>query len=190
MFVAVAKVTLTIPDSGSLKSKRHVLHKVLDKVKARFNVAIAEVADNDLWQRATLGIAAVANDHSFAQECISKTVRFIEELYVAPVVACTTEVIPIGGELFGDDDGSTFGSSARGTSRTLADAEREAAGGAGPAPAPVRFSEAYTAARAGGRPAARRGGRTMTPSEREQAIEDLRRRLREARRSDGEGEDD
>ncbi len=74
MFVAVARITLSIPEAGSLKSKRHVVHKVLDKVKARFNVSAAEVADLDLWQRATLGVAAVANEHAFAQESVSKVV--------------------------------------------------------------------------------------------------------------------
>lgn len=126
MFVAIAKITLSIPKANSLKSKRQVVHRVLDKVKARFNVSIAETGDLDLWQKATLGITAVANEHSFAQECVSKVVRFIEELYVAPIVACSTEVIALGGELYGDDDGTSFGSVARGAHRTLAEAEAEA----------------------------------------------------------------
>ena len=59
MFVGVARLTLQIPDSGSLKSKRQVLRRVTDRVKARFNVAVAEVEDQDLWQRATLALAVV-----------------------------------------------------------------------------------------------------------------------------------
>ena len=51
MFVGVARLTLQIADSGSLKSKRQVLRRVTDRVKARFNVSVAEVEDQDLWQR-------------------------------------------------------------------------------------------------------------------------------------------
>ncbi len=123
MFVAIAKITLSIPKANSLKSKRQVVRRVLDKIKARFNVSIAETGDLDLWQKATLGVAAVANEHSFAQECVSKVIRFIEEMYVAPIIACSTEVIALGGELYGDDDGTSFGSVARGAHRTLAEAE-------------------------------------------------------------------
>jgi len=180
MFVAVARVTLSIPDAGSLKSKRHVVHKVLDKVRARFNVSAAEVADLDLWQRATLGLAAVANEHAFAQESISKVVKFIEEQYVAPMVSWTSEVIPLGGDLFGEDHLGIGG-----TLRTLADAEREAAGRAGetpgdPLPAPRQR---------GGR--SRAGKRAMTEQERVRALDDLRRRLRDARRgAPADGDDD
>lgn len=187
MFIAVAKVSLSIPDSGSLKSKRHVVHKVLDKVKARFNVSIAEVEDNDLWQKATLGIAAVANEHAFAQESVSKVLKFIEDLYVAPVIACSTEVVPMGGDLYGDEGDPLRGAVGRGA-RTLAEAESEARSEeAEEGPPPPRAERR-------GRPGSRAGPRQRPPmnaSERERAIEDLRQRLRAARRGadrDGEGE--
>jgi uncharacterized protein len=182
MFVAVARVTLSIPEAGSLKSKRHVVHKVLDKVKVRFNVSAAEVADLDLWQRATLGFAAVANEHAFAQECVSKVVKFIEELYVAPVVSWTSEVIPLGGDLFGEEDGLA------GAVRTLADAEREAAQGAD------ARAEDFPEPQAPQRSRREKGGKAKKPmseADRARAIEDLRRRLRDARKSTlPDGEDD
>lgn len=128
MFVAVARITLSIPSSGSLKAKRQVVQKVVERVKARFNVSIAETGDNDLWQKATLGIAAVANEASFAQACVDTTLGFIERLYLAPVLSASSEVIPLGGELFGLDDGTSYGSAARGAGRTLAEAERDAEG--------------------------------------------------------------
>ena len=177
MFVAVAKITLSIPGAGSLKSKRQVLHKVIDKVKARFNASIAEVADNDLWQRATLGLATVANEHNFARESLDKVLRFIEELYVAEVVDQTTEVITLGGE----DDGSHFGSEAGGTQRTLADAEREARGESNePEPhwrRPVRSSEE----RDGGRFGRKTSRPPMNEAERTRAIDEFRERYRAER---------
>jgi uncharacterized protein YlxP (DUF503 family) len=198
MFIAVAKLTLSIPDSGSLKSKRHVLHKVLDKVRARFNVSIAEVEDNDLWQKATLGIAAVANEHAFAQEMVSKVLKFIEDLYVAPVIACSTEVIPMGGDLYGGDEGDLMRGSVGRGARTLAEAELEgAAGMEGSEEEPGRRgrqpsrSEAPAPRERGGARNGSKGQRPMSPSERERAVEELRQRLRAARRAaveDGEDE--
>src|SRR5215467_5312711 len=58
MFICVSRLTLAIPESGSLKAKRQILRRVTDRLKARFNVAVAEVEDNDLWQKATLALAA------------------------------------------------------------------------------------------------------------------------------------
>lgn len=182
MFVAVARVTLSIPEAGSLKSKRHVVHKVLDKVKARFNVSAAEVADLDLWQRATLGVAAVANEHTFAQESVSKVVKFIEEMYVAPVVSWTSEVIPLGGDLFGEE--GTLGlTEARSAVRTLADAEREETGALHADDLP----EPPAPARRQGKPGARK---PMSEQERARAIDDLRQRLRAARRGPAGDHDD
>ncbi|HCF59536.1 MAG TPA: DUF503 domain-containing protein [Myxococcales bacterium] len=192
MFVAVARITLSIPDSGSLKSKRHVVHKVLDKVKSRFNVSIAEVEDNDLWQKATIGVAAVANDHAFAQESVDKVLRFVEELYVAPVLCTSTEVIPMGGELYGDD-GSSFGAMARGAHRSLAEAEAEA-----------ERSETWrsmrTLAEAEGevsrsrpQPRVQPAGKARKPlgeSERERALDELRQRMRALRPGENEGDED
>ena len=55
----VVRVTDARSAPGSLKSKRHLLRSAVDRVRSRFDVAIAEVGDNDLWQRTVLGVAAV-----------------------------------------------------------------------------------------------------------------------------------
>jgi uncharacterized protein YlxP (DUF503 family) len=100
MFVCVARLTLQIPDSGSLKAKRQVLRRVMDRVKARFNAAIAEVDDNDLWQKATLGLSVVGNDRRHVDEQMAKIIHFIEEMYVAPLIARSTEIIGFGERLY------------------------------------------------------------------------------------------
>src|SRR5438445_6980873 len=75
MVVGVLRLTLYIPGASSLKDKRQVLRKVLDRLRSRFNVCAAEVGDNDNWQRAVIGICAVANDHSFVNEVLDKCAR-------------------------------------------------------------------------------------------------------------------
>ena len=77
MVVGVASIDIHIPGSGSLKSKRHILKGIKDRVKNRFNVSIAEVDHNDLWQRATLGVSVVANQKQFANRVLSGVVDFI-----------------------------------------------------------------------------------------------------------------
>ncbi len=65
MHLASLRIVLHIPQSRSLKEKRHVIRALKDRLQNKFNISIAEVDDNELWQRATLGVAAVANDGPF-----------------------------------------------------------------------------------------------------------------------------
>ena len=80
MVVGVLRLTLYIPGASSLKDKRQVLRKVIDRLRSRFNVSVAEVGDNDIWQRAVVGITAVANDHSFVNEVLDKCVRDTDQI--------------------------------------------------------------------------------------------------------------
>ena len=56
-----------------------VLRRVKSKVRERFNAAIAEVGDNDLWQRAALGISVVGSDRAFAESALDEIVRFVRD---------------------------------------------------------------------------------------------------------------
>jgi uncharacterized protein YlxP (DUF503 family) len=81
VFVGVLRLTLHLPEPGSLKSKRHLLRSAIDRVKARFNVSVAEVADNDLWQRSVVGVSAVGNDHAFVNETLDKVADFVGSMH-------------------------------------------------------------------------------------------------------------
>jgi uncharacterized protein YlxP (DUF503 family) len=100
MFVGVCRLTLMLPESGSLKDKRAVLRRIKDRVQLKFNVAIAEVGDQDLWQSAQLGMAVVSNDRAFSESMIAKIVDFIEQLGAAKIVDDEKDVVDYGeGEL-------------------------------------------------------------------------------------------
>jgi uncharacterized protein YlxP (DUF503 family) len=116
MFVGVLRLTLHLPAPGSLKSKRHLLRSALDRVKARFNVSIAEVGANDLWQRAVVGVAAVGNDQPFVNETLDKVAGFVASMHGGQiqVTGREIEIVP-----YGDAMGE-------GPMRTLADAEAAA----------------------------------------------------------------
>jgi uncharacterized protein YlxP (DUF503 family) len=77
--VAVGTVELHLPDVGSLKGKRHVLKGLKEKLRRRFEISVAEVDHQDLWQRATLALACVSGDSRHANEVISKALDFIED---------------------------------------------------------------------------------------------------------------
>jgi|HubBroStandDraft_3_1064219.scaffolds.fasta_scaffold121995_2 uncharacterized protein YlxP (DUF503 family) len=79
MTVGIARVTLFLGGSHSLKEKRMVLRRLKDLVRGKFNAAIAEVGDNDLWQRASLGLTVVGNDRRFTESALDELLRFIRE---------------------------------------------------------------------------------------------------------------
>jgi uncharacterized protein len=90
--VAVGTVELHLPDVGSLKGKRHVLKGLKDKLRRRFEVSVAEVDDQDVWQRATLAVACVSGSSRHANEVISKALDFIEDNVDGYVTNIETEI--------------------------------------------------------------------------------------------------
>jgi uncharacterized protein YlxP (DUF503 family) len=86
MVVGICVIELYIPQNGSLKGKRQVLQSIKTKIKNRFNVAIAEVGEQDLWQKAILGVTTVANDRSFVNEVMDKVVGFISSFPQVQIV--------------------------------------------------------------------------------------------------------
>ncbi len=80
MVVGTLRVEIYINGNRSLKGKRQVVRKVIDRVKSRFNVSIAEVDGQDLWQRAVLGISFVSNESSFVNSTLNQVARFIEAM--------------------------------------------------------------------------------------------------------------
>jgi uncharacterized protein YlxP (DUF503 family) len=75
--VGIVKVRLRLPDNLSLKGKRQVVKSLTSRIKNKFNVSVAEVEDNDLWQLATIGIVFVSNDKRFTNEVLSKAVELV-----------------------------------------------------------------------------------------------------------------
>jgi uncharacterized protein YlxP (DUF503 family) len=78
--VALCTLTLRLPENSSLKGKRQVVKSIQQRLHNRFNVSVAEVGSNDLWQIAEVAICAVANDHAHASEVVAKAVAYIEDL--------------------------------------------------------------------------------------------------------------
>jgi uncharacterized protein YlxP (DUF503 family) len=99
--VAIARVTLFLGESRSLKDKRMVLRRLKDLVRQKFNVSAAEVSENDKWQRAVLGIALVGSDRKFAETALNEVLRFIGG--EVPIAKEERELQSFGDEIIGPD---------------------------------------------------------------------------------------
>jgi len=77
MNVGVCKLTLRLPENSSLKGKRQVVKSITSRVGNQFNVSVAEIDDQDLWQIATIGVCYVSNSQRHANEVLSKVMNFI-----------------------------------------------------------------------------------------------------------------
>ncbi len=86
MIVAAARLTLIIPENDSLKGKRKVVKSLIEKARHKFDAAIAEVGDNDLWRKAQVGIALVGNDSQLLEARLQQIMKFIENQYVVEIV--------------------------------------------------------------------------------------------------------
>lgn len=95
MVVGICQLDFRIPENQSLKGKRHVLRKMIDRVRHRFNVSISEVGDNDLWQRAQIGICTVGNDRRHINSSLDKVIDFIEKLNLGELVHTEMEILSV-----------------------------------------------------------------------------------------------
>jgi len=77
MFVGILTIELHIPGSRSLKDKRRAVKGVKERIRARFNVSVAEVGETELWQRATLGVVTVSSGRAHAGEMLDKVVDLV-----------------------------------------------------------------------------------------------------------------
>ena len=77
MNIGVCKINLRLPENLSLKHKRQVLKSMMARIRNKFDVAVAEVGDNELWQLATVGICYISNDRRHANQVLSKVVDFV-----------------------------------------------------------------------------------------------------------------
>lgn len=92
MFVGIVKITVIIADAQSLKFKRQGVLKIKDSLKAKFNCSVAEVGDQELWQKTILGFSIVGVYKADVESQIQKMIRFIEGLYVGNIIEQEIEV--------------------------------------------------------------------------------------------------
>jgi len=75
--IGTLEIVLLIRESHSLKSRRRVVRSLVDRIRSRYNVSVADVGDQNVWQRAVIGVAVVANDGRFVNEVMSKVLGLV-----------------------------------------------------------------------------------------------------------------
>jgi uncharacterized protein YlxP (DUF503 family) len=92
--IGACVVTLHLEASGSLKEKRQVIRSLQERLRRQFNVAVAEVEEQDAWRTAVLGMTVVSNEAGHAARQIERIVEAIEETRLdAEVVDRQVEII-------------------------------------------------------------------------------------------------
>lgn len=86
MVVVLATIELEVPASTSLKDKRQAIRSVVARVRNEFNVSVAEVDHLGSWKLATLAVACVSKDASYAQGLLERVVRFVERAHTGLVL--------------------------------------------------------------------------------------------------------
>ncbi|MGQ0811979.1 MAG: DUF503 domain-containing protein [Nitrospiraceae bacterium] len=93
MIVGVCTVELFIHDGHSLKAKRQVLLSLKDRLREKFNVSVAEVGEQDLWQKAVLGIACVANEGKHVNQVLDQALNLIHGVPTIDIVRSHLELL-------------------------------------------------------------------------------------------------
>lgn len=93
MIVGLLTLDLHIPEANSLKSKRMVIKSIIERIKNKFNVSVAEVDANNLWQRSVLGIAMVANETQIINKVFEKIKNLILDTHTVELIDSTMELL-------------------------------------------------------------------------------------------------
>ena len=99
MVVGVRRIVLLLPGNNSLKGKRAVVRRILERTRNRYNAAAAEVEDLDNKRRATLAFAVLSNDRRHANSMLDQLGSFVTTNTEAVVADRSTELISLGEEL-------------------------------------------------------------------------------------------
>lgn len=95
MIVGAAVVELYVHGARSLKAKRGVVRSVVQRVRNRFNVSVAEIGGQDTWQHAVIGITAAGSEAPRVRNVLERVCDFIEELHLAEVRSCEVEFVDL-----------------------------------------------------------------------------------------------
>ncbi len=95
MLIAAALIELALPEAESLKARRRVARSVKDRLRRKFNVAVAEIDNLDDWHSICLGCVTLGRDPRHLRERLEKAIRFVDGLGLAELVADDVMVMRI-----------------------------------------------------------------------------------------------
>ena len=93
MRIGIAEIQVHIPEAQTLKDKRAVLNSFKKQIRNRFNVAIAEIDPNEKWQRTTLGMAVIGQDHCTAESQIRQIAEWVRACRIVELIRLEQEYV-------------------------------------------------------------------------------------------------
>ena len=96
MIVGIIRLRVRLPGNHSLKGKRRVVKSLIGQVRSHFNVAVSEIAMNDVLQRAEIGISTIGNSQPIINSVLDKILEFIERTCLVEVIDTDIEIINMG----------------------------------------------------------------------------------------------
>lgn len=93
MIIGTGKIYLYANWVHSLKEKRMIVRSIIDKVKNKFNVSIAEIENLDMHQSIVIGIACVSNSAKHSNSCIQNVIEYIEQNTEAVIEKIEIEIL-------------------------------------------------------------------------------------------------
>jgi len=93
MPIGLLTLEIHIPDARSLKDKRQVLRSLKDHLRGQFNVAVAELEHQDVWQRAVVGVVSLSNDEHHLRESLDRVASEAERLLGRDLVSQDLEIL-------------------------------------------------------------------------------------------------
>jgi uncharacterized protein len=93
MPVGLLTLELHLPDARSLKDKRQVLRSLKDKLRAGFNVAVAELDYQDTWQRSVVGVVTLANEEQYVREALQKVLAEADNILGSLIVSQAMDLL-------------------------------------------------------------------------------------------------
>lgn len=97
MVVGVSQVTFSLPGTASLKGKRSVVRRIVDRTRTKFNAAVSEVAQLDTHGVAVIGVAVVSNDGRHANSMLDHISAFMASLTEAVITGRSLEILHVDG---------------------------------------------------------------------------------------------
>jgi len=93
MPVGLLTLELHIPDAQSLKDKRQVLRSLKDQLRRQFNVAVAELDHQDVWQRSVVGVVTLSNEEKHVNEVLQKVLDEADRILGSILINQAIEII-------------------------------------------------------------------------------------------------
>ncbi|MFQ8697749.1 MAG: DUF503 domain-containing protein, partial [Peptoniphilus harei] len=93
MRIGICTCEIYIFNANSLKSKRSVVKSIIEKSKNRFNISIAEVGENDKWQKSIIAFSTISNDQRLVEETIEKVINFFDSYSEIEIINIKREIL-------------------------------------------------------------------------------------------------